>query len=350
MKRMRTRILTLAAAACLAVGCVRDGAAPPGRDSDGGAGGSGSSGGSSGNGGMSGGGGTGTGGHGTIGDMGGAAPFTVVITILLENHDYKEVVGNAADAPFINSLIERYGLATNYIDSKVHPSLPNYLYLISGSTQGVTSDYNAGSKPPFKADNLGDQMTTAGIAWRSYSEDMGSACNLSDGFRYATRHDPFLYFDGVRNGPNGQCASTQVDYKSFSADLAAGSYKYMWITPNLFNDGHGGPLPIPFFDDPAKDLQTSDNWLAAELPAILESDVFKAGGVLFLTWDEAEGRNKDDKDQIPMIVVSPRLKSKGRTLDVATSHASYLATVEDIFGLPRLGEAQGATTLLSLLQ
>src|SRR5262245_59552034 len=70
---------------------------------------------------------SGAGGGGTMG-------FTTIFTILLENHDYNEIVGSA-DAPYINSLIAMGGLATNYMDSGTHPSLPNYLYLISGDTQ-----------------------------------------------------------------------------------------------------------------------------------------------------------------------------------------------------------------------
>ena len=46
-----------------------------------------------------------------------------------------------------------------------------------------------------------------------------------------------------------------------------------------------------------------------------------------------------------MIVISPRLKQRGMTSNVAHDHASYLATVEDIFGLPRIGAAASATPL-----
>ena len=60
----------------------------------------------------------------------GGAPLTI-FTILFENHDYKEVVGSP-NAPYFNSLIATYGLATNYHDSGTHPSLPNYLVLASG--------------------------------------------------------------------------------------------------------------------------------------------------------------------------------------------------------------------------
>src|SRR5438552_616488 len=56
-----------------------------------------------------------------------------IFTIVLENHDYAEIVGSS-NAPYINSLIAMGGLATNYKDTN-HPSLPNYLHMISGADQ-----------------------------------------------------------------------------------------------------------------------------------------------------------------------------------------------------------------------
>src|SRR5262245_59442859 len=54
---------------------------------------------------------------------------TTVFTIVLENHDYNEIVGSP-NAPYINSLIAQYGLAANYKETG-NPSLPNYLNMIS---------------------------------------------------------------------------------------------------------------------------------------------------------------------------------------------------------------------------
>src|SRR5665647_1392048 len=61
------------------------------------------------------------------------ASARTVFTIVLENHDYNEIVGSA-NAPYINSLIAQGALATNY-DDTIHPSLGNYLYMISGANQ-----------------------------------------------------------------------------------------------------------------------------------------------------------------------------------------------------------------------
>jgi hypothetical protein len=278
--------------------------------------------------------------HGSSPDLAPAPqPRTTVFTILLENHDYAEVVGSS-DAPYLNSLIAQYGLATNYQDSGTHPSLPNYLYLISGDTQGISSDVLPTSSGfPVVADNLGSQFQTAHVPWRSYQESMTSACKLSNSGNYAPRHDPFLYFDGIQNGAGGLCAHTNVDYSNFAADLASGAYRYMWITPNLIDDGHNPTT------DPVAGLQACDAWLGREVPKILASSIYKEGGILFITWDEAEGRNGDPPDQVPMIVVTQRIPRPGYTSAAAYDHASYLATVEDLFGLPRIGAAVGAATL-----
>ena len=293
--------------------------------------------------------------------------FTTVFTILLENHDYNEVVGNTKDTQYMNKLIAQHGLATNYFDSGYHPSLPNYLYLIAGDqpysslckhlpllpqNHCVDADPQTGAllklHPAFPVDidNLGHQLEVAGIAWRSYQEGMGTACNLAanDAGHYAPKHDPFLYFTNIQEGPDLLCEKRNVDYAKFDSDLASGKYRYMWITPNLINDGHD-PAGSP---DVA--LKQSDDWLSVEVPKILQSDVYKKGGIIFITWDEAEGRNGNNGDQIPMIVISPKLKSAGFKSATLLSHASYLATIEEIFALPKLGDAQTATTLTEFFE
>ncbi len=272
----------------------------------------------------------------------------LVVSIVLENQDYAEVVGSA-NAPYINSLISQYGLATNYSDSGTHPSLPNYLYMISGDTQyqgGIDLDPNgslAGVDFPVKKNNLGHQLQSAGIKWRSYQESAGMPCVLLPTGNYVPRHDPFLFFDDIQNGSNNLCANTNVDYSEFAADLALGTYRYMWITPNLLDDGHNPP------DDPVTGLMQADAWCQSEIPKIIASAEFQARGILFLTWDEAEGRNGDPFDQIPMIIVSPLIASAGMQSSVAYTHASFLATVEDLFHLSRLGAAVTAMSMSEFL-
>lgn len=67
----------------------------------------------------------------------GTAQYSHVVVIMLENVGYS-VVGSSS-APYLNRLISACGLATNYL-AVSHPSLPNYIALTSGSTQGITDD------------------------------------------------------------------------------------------------------------------------------------------------------------------------------------------------------------------
>ncbi len=265
-----------------------------------------------------------------------------IFTIVLENHDYKEIVGSS-NAMYINSLIGMGALATNYKDT-AHPSLPNYLHMISGDNQypGII-DIGPNQQPYFPAmkDNLGTQLEAAHINWRSYQESMGTPCNLHDASPYATKHDPFLYFVDMQ--ASALCAQRNVDFSQFTADLATNQYRYMWITPNLTDDGHDPA------NDPVTALQTSDKWMKDHVQAILDSDGYKAGGVLFITWDESEGRNGDDPDKIPMIILSPKLKRAGMTSDTAYTHSSYLATVEDLLGLPRLATVTNETAMMEFM-
>ena len=98
--------------------------------------------------------------------------------------------------------------------------------------------------------------------------------------------------------------------------------------------------------DPATALHQSDTWLSTEVPKILASNAYADGGVLFITWDEGES----GADQVPMIIITKGITSPGYKSSVAYSHASYLATVEDIFGLPKLGAAANAPTMKEFWQ
>src|SRR4029077_5272826 len=83
--------------------------------------------------------------------------------IVMENKSPAE----AMTGPFTTSLAARYRVATNY-HAITHPSVPNYLALTSGSTWGVTDD----SYHVLPTQDLGTQLTTAGVSWRAYMEGL----------------------------------------------------------------------------------------------------------------------------------------------------------------------------------
>ena len=245
--------------------------------------------------------------------------------IVEENRSESDVIGSS-DAPYINGLANQYGLATaSYGQS--HPSLPNYLALLSGSTQGVTDD---GTQYSFAGPTLVDQLAQQGITWRAYMEGMPSACygGASSG-EYAKKHDPFMYFRSITQN-SSQCQNV-VPFGSLHADLSSGNgADFIWVTPNLCDDGHDCSTA------------TADSWLAANLAPVLSSSWFEQNGVVIVTWDEGSDSSGCCSGaaggHIATIVIAadqPHHTTSAQPVD----HAGTLRTVEQLYGLPLLGDA-----------
>jgi hypothetical protein len=90
----------------------------------------------------------------------------------MENKERGDVVGSSSSR-YVGALARRYAIATSSF-AITHPSLPNYLALTSGSTQGITSDC---TECHVSARNLVDQLEGAHRSWRAYMEDLPSPCS-----------------------------------------------------------------------------------------------------------------------------------------------------------------------------
>jgi phosphatidylinositol-3-phosphatase len=69
---------------------------------------------------------------------GGVLPLDHVFVIMMENHAYGQIANNP-QAPFVNSLMGKANLATNYY-AIAHPSSTNYLEVVGGSNFNKLSD------------------------------------------------------------------------------------------------------------------------------------------------------------------------------------------------------------------
>src|SRR4051812_38045269 len=95
--------------------------------------------------------------------------FDHIVVVIEENHDYADIAANTS-ARFLRGLI-RHGSSLPHAHGVVpHGSLPNYLALFSGSTQGVSVDDDVDSQ--FDATSLGGQLRAAGYSFAGYSEDL----------------------------------------------------------------------------------------------------------------------------------------------------------------------------------
>jgi phospholipase C len=262
-----------------------------------------------------------------------------VFTIVMENHSQGDILGNK-DAPFINSLAQQNAVAAGYRDNLVHPSEPNYIWMVAGENFGVLDDSDPSSHHLDSTSHIADQVEAAGLTWKAYMESMGQPCGLTGQYPYEPKHDPFVYFndingwDGQAFQPSQRCNTHVVDYSQFDADLASGAIaKYVFITPNMIDDMHDGSVAA------------GDAWLAREVPKILASDAFNNGGVLFLTWDEGGGYPQADDP--PMIVISPHAK-RGFVSQTPFNASSYLKTVEKILGVQSLPCSTQADSVQSM--
>jgi acid phosphatase len=256
---------------------------------------------------------------------------------VLENHNYEDVIGNPS-APALNGLAAHYGLATHSY-AYGHPSLPNYLALIAGSSLGIHTDCTDCS---IEGTSVADQMVSKGLDWGAYSEDMPSPCfNGAGAADYAKKHNPFIYFDHIRND-RAQCNRDQPFGAFYPALDGARLPTYSLVVPNLCDDGH------------SCSLAHSDSWVGAFSAHVTGSDWFRRGGVLIITYDEGSGSAGCCSDSagghIATWVVS-KATPPGARLGTPVSHGGVLRTVELLYGLPQLGDAACACSgdLLSLL-
>lgn len=281
--------------------------------------------------------------------------LTNIFVIVMENSSLS-TVRDSDDAPYLNGLMQSWAWSSNY-HGVAHPSLPNYLALASGETQGALCDCQPTGSAcdlwscnplsgscgcPKEARHLADDLESAGLTWRAYGEDMGSPCNLTASGNYAPKHVPFLYFQDLQSNP-ARCSGSVVDFSSFGGDLASGPPSFAFIAPNLIDDMHS-PFPAS-----STNLRHGDGWLAKNVPPILASSAFQQGGLLAIVWDEDDFSGALDPDgPVPLIVLSPLAQQGGYQSVARADHYSLLATIEDGLGLPRLGHAAEATPLVDL--
>jgi phospholipase C len=250
-----------------------------------------------------------------------------VFTIVMENHSRGQIFGNT-NAPFINRLASENAVAEGYHDSFVHPSEPNYFWMVAGQNFGVLDDADPGSHHLGATSHIADQIEGVGLSWKAYLENMGEPCGLTSHGRYGAKHNPFVYFndingwDGKAFHPEQRCNAHVVDYSQLDADIAAHALpSYVFITPNLDNDMHDGSIA------------QGDSWLANELPKLMATDNYQHGGVIFLMWDEGGG--SPAADDPPFIAISPNA-ARGMRSQVDYDTSSYLKTVQNILGIGEL--------------
>ncbi len=247
-----------------------------------------------------------------------------VMVVMMENKDYGQVVGKR-DQPFTKSLAKDYGLATKSY-AVGHPSLPNYLALVSGSTEGVTDDGPPSSHSFASARTIADQLHAAGYTAEAFAEDLPENPAADSGY-YVVHHNPWEYFPDAPITVANATALTTALNSSRPPD-------FVWFTPNLIDDEHNGTV------------EQGDAFLATFVPRVQATSWYRAGGQIVIEWDESDnddsGINGGDGGHIPTLVVSavdkvthPRDRTRVDTMGI-------LRSIEWRYGLPYLAGAANA--------
>jgi len=259
-----------------------------------------------------------------------------------ENHSFEDVVGNS-QMPYYNQLIQQYGLAAQFY-SEQHSSLPALMWFVAGAPVELNNDTVSCNHPD---DNIVRELLQQGYTWRTYQENMPYAGfqGLYGGVNnsYYRRHNPLIDFSDVCPG-TGQDMNS-VPFEQMTTDFAQGTQvNYAYITPDSDEDAHNGTV------------QAADQWLQANLPAILARPEFGPGGdgILFVVWDEGT-LDTDNRcsatvstgcgGRTATLVIGPRVKPGYQS--TATYHnQNVLKTVCVAMGLPTCpGAAQNAVPM-----
>jgi phospholipase C len=217
--------------------------------------------------------------------------FGHVFVLVEENRNYDAVVGTGA-MPYLDTLIARSGLATQYY-ANTHPSIGNYFMMTVGAVVTNNSDY----ADTIRVDNIVRRLVAAGKTWKSYAEDIPAVGYTGGNVgQYVRRHNPLSYLSDVTDNPVQK--QRLVPFTQFASDLAGDTFpNYSFIVPNLCHDAHSCPL------------DSADTWLRHNIKPLLESPRFQRDGLLIIVFDEASFSDSTyGGGRIPWVVVSSKAK------------------------------------------
>ncbi len=239
--------------------------------------------------------------------------FKKVMIIVLENISYKDALAQ----PFLSSFAAQGALLTGF-DAETHPSQGNYIALVSGDYQGVTTDkpVNLGGR------QIGDLLEARGLTWKVYAQGYPGGCFLgARSGNYVRKHVPFLSFTEVQNSP-GECAEV-TDDSGLKDDIASGRLPdFSLFIPDIKNDGHDTGVAF------------ADNWLSSYFGPLMKDPAFMKDMLLVITFDEDDKSTAENR--IYTALYGPSV-APGSVSGAHYTHYSLLRTIEDAYGLGDLG-------------
>ncbi len=286
-----------------------------------------------------------------------------VFVIVEENHGFSDVIGNPA-ALNLNAMAQQFGIATDYFGVS-HPSEPNYVALLGGSTFGIASD-DAYWTQKVDQPSLISQLDRAGISWKAYLQAFPhpgyegicypAKCNGapdSDPL-YVSKHDAIQNFTTSQNPLDW---ARQVPMDQLQRDLDSGHVPaFDYVVPDECHDMHGDPpycIDSGNLDDPQDQhlVTVGDRYLGQLVSEITGAPFWSRGNnAIAVTFDEGDDNGgccgTPAGGQVATVVVTSHGPRGLRDPD-PYSHYSLLRTIQHNFDLSCLANTcDTANTLL----
>lgn len=311
-------------------------------------------------------------------------PIQHVFLIALGEHGFEEGFGKESPAPYLaQELVSKGELLTDYY-AVTRGRLANEIALLSGQgptvaiaegcpeytdiaspTVGVEEQVEGeGCVYPAETKTLPGQLVEAKKSWKAYVED-GGGCVGGD------PHNPFSFFHSILDKP--ECAERTVGLDRLATDLETEKTtpSLSYIVPNPCHDGSEQPCQ----DGHPGGLAEAQPFLEEVVPEIEESQAYKAGGLIAITFAQAP-QSGPDADQsaccgapeypnlppsspspaatgavkatggggrVGMLLLSPFVEAGTINEESYFDHFSLLLSIEEAFGLPPIGYAASPT-------
>lgn len=247
-----------------------------------------------------------------FGLAGNAAKFERVVYVVFENTNYKDAIR----VPEFAEYAKRGLLFTNFF-GETHPSQPNYIAMISGSTLGVNTNNNVDLSENY----LGDLLENKGRDWRVYAEGYPGNCFLGKSYgQYFRKHTPFLSFKNVSQ--NSERCNKVQNFNQFFLDWKNETLPaFSMIIPDDDSNGHD------------TSVEEAGRWLKTTFERFVTDSKVMEKTLFVITFDEG---TRLGKNQIYTVLMGASV-IPGTKNSQKLNHYNLLKMIEDEWQLGDLG-------------
>jgi hypothetical protein len=278
------------------------------------------------------------------------------VVVVIEQDRFSDAIGNANFA-YLNSIAPTALVYTNS-HGVTHPSEPNGLAILSGSTQGITDN---GRNYSFSGPNLAKSLFDAGLSFAGFVENLpadGSQVTQAGDSQYPdlyTRNvNPMAQFTDAGTLPGGGARANAAINRTFAgfASIPTTDYSSLptvsYVIPNNLHSTHGSNVAYPWAGSPDEQnndilRRNADAWLRDNIDGYLQW-AKTHNSLLVITQDEERWVGGTAQTVTTLVDGDPRLFVAGTNL-ANINHHNVLRTIEDMYGLPRLNDTAAAAPL-----